>query len=235
MSDNLVIGGATFSNVAGIKVTDTADNVVTFMNGGYTAADFADQTKPVGRFVSYADYIGKKNNSGAQPYLSGRTEITSIYMPNYNNTANASAGPFRDNTKMKYAVLPKMTVVYNAAFYNCPVLEAIDWLGGSVTGSTYQFTNCPKLNVMVIRKTNGVCSLANIKAFNDTPFASGKAGGTLYVPQDLIASYQSATNWSTILGYTNNQIKSIESTHTDPDAPIDLTLYYADGTPIPTT
>lgn len=35
--------------------------------------------------------------------------------------------------------------------------------------------------------------------------------------------------------YTNNQIKSIESTHTDPNAPIDFTLYYADGTPIPTT
>jgi hypothetical protein len=30
----------------------------------------------------------------------------------------------------------------------------------------------------------------------------------------------------------NNQIKSIESTHADPNAPIDLTLYYADGTPI---
>ena len=57
----------------------------------------------------------------------------------------------------------------------------------------------------------------------------------LYVPNDLISSYQSASNWSTILGYANNQIKSIESTHTDPNAPIDLTLYYIDGTPIPTT
>ena len=36
------------------------------------------------------------------------------------------------------------------------------------------------------------------------------SAGTLYVPNDLIASYQSASNWSTILGYTNNQIKKIE-------------------------
>lgn len=32
MSDNLVIGGATFNNVAGIKATNTDDDVLTFMN-----------------------------------------------------------------------------------------------------------------------------------------------------------------------------------------------------------
>ena len=87
------------------------------------------------------------------------------------------------------------------------------------------------MDVLVIR-SDTITTLNNISAFNNTPFASGKSGGTLYVPADLISSYQSATNWSTILGYANNSIKSIESTHTDPSAPIDLTLYYADGTPI---
>lgn len=90
------------------------------------------------------------------------------------------------------------------------------------------------LEILVLRKS-ALTSLANIDAFTDTPFANGGSGGTLYVPNDLISTYQSATNWSTILAYTNNQIKSIESTHTDPTAPIDLTLYYADGTLIPST
>lgn len=89
-------------------------------------------------------------------------------------------------------------------------------------------------NTLILRKTDDVCSISGLNVFQASPFASDGSGGTLYVPQSLIASYQAASNWSTILGYTNNSIKSIESTHTDPDAPIDLTLYYADGTLIPT-
>lgn len=206
---------------------DAIDAIETGGGGDYTAGDFGDSTKPVGRVVSNVAYLGKLNNTGGVPYFSCRSEMTSLYMPNYNNTTNVSAGPFRDNAKLEYAVMPKMTVVYNAAFYNCPQLKAVDWLGGAINGTSTQFASCPKLNVMVIRKTNGVCSLAQIKAFNDTPFASGKTGGTLYVPQALIESYQAATNWSTILGYANNQILPIEGSIYE--------TQYVDGTPIPTT
>lgn len=200
----------------------------------YTAEDFGDPTKPSGDITYLGSYIGIQNNQGAPAYFSYRTAITKLYMPNYNNTANAASGPFRNNTAMVYAIMPKMTKVYNAAFYNCTALKAIDWLGGSITGSSNHFVGCTKLNVMVIRKTDNICSLATTNAFTNTPFASGKTGGTLYVPQALVSQYTQASNWSTILGYSTNQIKSIESTHTDSDAPIDLTLYYVDGTPLPT-
>lgn len=59
-----------------------------------------------------------------------------------------------------------------------------------------------------------------------TAFSSGQSGGTLYVPSALIASYQSASNWSTILGYPNNSIVAIEGSIYE--------TQYADGTPIPT-
>ena len=60
-------------------------------------------------------------------------------------------------------------------------------------------------------KSNTTCYLGNVSAFTGTPFASGGTGGTLYVPQDLISSYQADTKWSTVLGYNaNNQIKAIE-------------------------
>ena len=118
-------------------------------------------------------------------------------------------------------------------------MEYLDIGGEALTANNNSFSaNCfngaTKLNTLIIRHTNRIISLANINAFAGTPFASNGTGGTLYVPNDLISSYENATNWSTILGYANNQIKSIESTHTDPNAPIDLTLYYADGTLIPT-
>ena len=84
--------------------------------------------------------------------------------------------------------------------------------------------NCTRLATVIIRRTGGVVPLQGTNTFDGTPFASGGSGGTLYVPQALISSYQADANWSTILGYANNQIKAIEGS-----------IYenaYADGTPI---
>ena len=151
------------------------------------------------------------------------------------------ASGFKDCKKLQYAVLPCAYILYTSAFQNCTSLEAFDG-GGEATETSsvgFQrqtaFSGCTKLNTIVIRRADVIWALTNINVFTNTPFASGGSGGTLYVPSSLISSYQSATNWSTILGYTNNQIKSIESTHTDPNATLDLTLYYADGTLIPTS
>ena len=61
----------------------------------------------------------------------------------------------------------------------------------------------------------------------DTAYAQGvrvRYAGKLYVPSSLISSYQAATNWSTILGYANNQILPIEGSMYE--------TQYADGTPI---
>ena len=134
------------------------------------------------------------------------------------------------NTRVPIFVLPSCTSVGLEAFAGNTALTTCDFDAVSL-GSTSVFSGDTSLATLIIRK-NSVASLNNINSFTNTPFADGGTGGTLYVPNDLIASYHSASNWSTILGYTNNQIKSIESTHTDPTAPIDLTLYYADGTPI---
>lgn len=72
------------------------------------------------------------------------------------------------------------------------------------------FSNCSNFKDLIITKNDGVMKLQNVNAFVSTPFASGGTGGTLWVPSALISSYQSATNWSTILGYANNHIKAIE-------------------------
>lgn len=110
-------------------------------------------------------------------------------------------------------------------FYGCSNLESLDMANTSVYNvASGCFNNCAKLNVLVLRKTSGIVALANVAAFNGTPFASGGTGGKLYVPSALISSYQSATNWSTILGYANNQIKAIEGSYYE--------THYADGTVI---
>ena len=86
------------------------------------------------------------------------------------------------------------------------------------------FNGASAMNVLILRKSSGVVPLQNINAFGNTPFASGKSGGTLYVPNSLISAYQSASNWVTILGYATNSIQKIEGS-----------IYanaYADGTVI---
>ncbi len=109
------------------------------------------------------------------------------------------------------------------AFGGCTALEAIDLgTGGRIGG--YAFTSSTKLKTLVIRGTGAVAALGSTNAFNGTPFASGGTGGNFYVPSALISSYQSATNWSTILGYANNQILPIEGSIYE--------TQYADGTPI---
>lgn len=93
----------------------------------------------------------------------------------------------------------------------------------SSTGSiaTNAFYSCNALKKIVIRR-NSVMALSNTGAFTTSSvWKNGGGGGTLYVPRRLISSYQSASNWSTILGYSNNNIAAIEGS--------DFETKYADG------
>ena len=115
------------------------------------------------------------------------------------------------------------TGAFTETFKGCSSLEVIDY--GKRFNATRQnaFNGCVKLKTFIIRAEKLV-ALQHINMFNNSPFASNGTGGTLYVPQDLISSYQSATNWSVILGYANNQILPIEGSIYESQ--------YADGTPI---
>lgn len=173
--------------------------------------------------------------------FSGCTKLKTIDIDFLNITKTAS---YMFNnciaiTKTTY-VLPKLVSnIWANTLTNNPNVIAFDIESSNTSGTAGLNTNCfardSNLNIIIIRSTNRIRTLQNINVFTGTPFASGGTGGTLYVPNNLIASYQSATNWSRILGYANNQIKSIESTHTDPNAEIDLTTHYIDGTLIPTS
>ena len=97
------------------------------------------------------------------------------------------------------------TVFGNATAANaCKLLEFCDI--GSTTGiAANAFANCYALETLVLRKTASVCTLANVSAFSGTPMRGyNNKTGTVYVPSDLISSYQTATNWSTL--YNNGTV-----------------------------
>ena len=62
----------------------------------------------------------------------------------------------------------------------------------------------------LVLRNDTVVTLANINAFQGTPFASGGTGGTVYVPAALIESYQTATNWSTLYASGTCNFAAIE-------------------------
>jgi hypothetical protein len=187
--------------------------------GGYTAADFADASKPEGAVIFDAVTFPADT-----AWFAGRTGVTKLFGTNYNETGNRT-GTFRGMTGLQYAIFPKLTRAYNSFLYQCSNLEAVDWYGGG-TGGSFIFASCTKLKTMVIRRTDKISALSSSNAFQGTLFDNGKAGGTLYVPSALISEYQAATNWSTYLGYANNQILPIEGSIYE--------TQYVDGTPIPT-
>lgn len=156
----------------------------------------------------------------------GCTQLTSVNLP---KVGHLHTGAFRDCTALECIVLP-VTVGYSGnggtlnhtVFTNCTSLTKAD-LGSFTSIGTSSFENTA-LNTLILRKTSAVIALGGTNVFNNSPFASGGTGGTLYVPSALISSYQSATNWSTILGYENNNIQAIEGSQYE--------NYYADGTQI---
>ena len=159
-------------------------------------------------------------------FIYQHSNIIEIKMPKLEKTHMTSFGYINYGSSpsvITALAFQSLKVVGPQAFRNGKY-AAFDMLGGS-DGSFggASFVNTATLNTFIIR-ANTVTPLGSINNFDGTCFASGKTGGTLYVPQALIADYQAATNWSTILGYANNQILPIEGSIYE--------TQYADGTPV---
>lgn len=93
--------------------------------------------------------------------------------------------------------MPNLVTIGQLAFANCSALTSIDLHNISVLNGDSCFGDCSQFTVLILRRTVGVCPLGNVNVFAYTPFRNG-TGGTVYVPQALLNSYQSATNWSAL-------------------------------------
>lgn len=105
-------------------------------------------------------------------------------------------------------------------------------LGGSGFSIKFSaFSGATNLATIILRSSY-VLTLADTNAFNNTPFASGKAGGTIYIHKALYdhlgdgtsLDYKAKTNWSVIDGYGTITWAQIEGSIYE--------TQYADGTPI---
>lgn len=123
--------------------------------------------------------------------------LTKIVMQ---NCVTISNGAFRNCDSVTSAAFDKANFVGSNSFADCHALQSIT-IGGSgaqVMIESSAFVNCYHLTSVVL-PFDSVCVLENTNAFSRTPIADSSytgSYGTIYVPQNLVNSYKSATNWS---------------------------------------
>lgn len=111
-------------------------------------------------------------------------------------------GALRDNTNLVTVELPNCAKNVGASyktmgafcFYGDSNLEFAD-IGFCQSVGSNCFYGCTKLRTLVLRRTDAVVTLAawnanTLKGIYDNPTSS-----TIYVPNALISTYQTATNW----------------------------------------
>lgn len=151
------------------------------------------------------------------------TNDWSIYAP---NVTYMGQNTFRKCTYLSKVRLPKLssTSTNGYCFYDCSRLAVLDLgLIGNIRAN--MLNNCAALTTLIIRSTS-VPTLSQSANFSGTPFKSGGAGGTIYIPKSLYdhlgdgtsSDYKAASNWSTVNGYGTITWAKIEgSAYEDPE------------------
>ena len=132
----------------------------------------------------------------------GCTALTTVDLPMATSIGDFA---FRDCTALTNVNLPVATSIARNAFQSCIALTSINLPMVTSIGN-YTFLRCFSLTALVLSGTN-VCTLANENAFGNcyhilgttdsTYNPTGEKDGYIYVPDDLVDSYKSATNWTT--------------------------------------
>lgn len=105
----------------------------------------------------------------------------------------------------------------NTANNACKLLAFCD-IGSIASIAANAFANCYALQTLVLRKSDAICTLANVSAFNNTPMSGyNSLTGTVYVPQALKSTYQTATNWSTLYNAGTVTFAAIEGSEYERD------------------
>lgn len=96
---------------------------------------------------------------------------------------------FRICTQLTYFSFPEATSVGDFAFYQCSQLMSV-YLPKITSIGSATFNGCSQLTSVILGNTTQVATLSNTDSFSNAPNA------IIYVPDALVDSYKSATNWS---------------------------------------
>lgn len=163
-----------------------------------------------GTITSVDDEIIPESVTSIRPYLfNGDTGLTTVDLTHvttigafsfadclitYLNIPNLEIGEMQcfSNNPIASVNFPELTYVSTGMFQDCTELVSADF-SNIATIQRLAFCDCTDFETLIIR-TNYVVGLENIMTFSGTKIESGE--GYIYVPAELIESYQTASGWS---------------------------------------
>ena len=213
---------------------DPAEDIKKYANGTLTEIDLTGVNSIISRAIGYRQ-SGNELHINApdltevpQHAFWQSTRITSGYFPKV--TSIDTQGFY--NTRFAKIAFPSLTTFRGANNLNLnTALTAIDL--GQVSNLVSQcLYNCNLLTTIVLRKSNAITTMGGSTALNNTPFANGGSGGTIYIPKvlydelgtDSSLDYKAATNWSTLDSYGTITWAQIEGSYYE--------THYADDTEV---
>lgn len=128
------------------------------------------------------------------------TGITQLKLPELvavqtsDGSSNAGQYAFANMTDLQYIYLPKLNWCGQYSFANNPALKRIE-LGavGMIWDKCFQ--NSPNLTEIIISGTYTAGSPPTLRVDG---FSGAASGAKVYVPDDMVSAFQSATNWSSV-------------------------------------
>ena len=148
--------------------------------------------------LTSATFMGKTFGSSE---FRGCTALAHVSVP---NLESVSGSAFNSCSSLQSIELPSLrTINGQYLFENCTSLKRVTF--GPNLSSVYQgtFKGCSAIEAIVFPSSAAVVPLASTSAFAGSSIASGT--GYIYVPDALVSSWKTASNWSTYA----NQIKPL--------------------------
>lgn len=190
-----VASGKYFYTAAGTKTQGTAtiggDDAYKFIDGSLSGEYINNLISSIRNYAlnfhTGHDFSFSSSSATSIGYNAFQgANITSFSAPNLTGAAN-NASTFNSAKKLTFADMGSLSKIYSNFAWNANALT-----------------------VLVLRHTS-VVVLDNVNAFGNTPIRGYNGlSGTIYVPSDLISSYKTASNWSSIFNEGHVTFTAIE-------------------------
>lgn len=175
------IFASSFDNTKGSKTTKLPEGITTINSYafyGCTNLALKELPKTVKTIQQYA--------------FNGCTNLELIELPSGLTTLDSYA--FQRCSKLNINELPSgITEIKSYAFYACDALASLKILGNITNVGDRAFYSCDSLEKLILPNVTSVPTITAY-TFYGTPIATGT--GYIYVPDSLVDSFKSATNWS---------------------------------------
>ena len=177
-------------------VVDTASKIFDYKysnNFSINAIDYVNATSIGGNAMNNCISL-KSVNMPVATSVAGKAMLNCVSLASVNMPVATSIGgnAMQNCISLKSVNMPVATSIGNYAMLNCVSLASVNMPVATSVGN-YAMQNCISLKSVRLG-ANQVATLANANAFTVTPIANGT--GFIYVPDELVSNYKTATNWS---------------------------------------